>query len=313
MRNYLIALYPSVLFLAAGLYALYCFRWWLGLLISLWVLAGLVFQANANWPLHLFVGHLTPYSLPAYHSISRLAVQENQHPHVVGLPYHPRHLDHGYSQFTNKDFYFTRHGIHLEFLNTVRPDVLENHLRWNAPFERLLWLFYQTSKTDASEVSALDSVLRNLHFRLCDTVEFGIDTVVRRYSWLTLDCQPPQPILAAATQQMDYQFYGSALEAEEERLYFSDKWTSNNAFARFDYSMSYQLISQTGENVAQLDLPLVHQDELRIFYIDFSSVPPGSYRLKAILYERETGAREPWLDNESGPTEMLLLTEVQIP
>ena len=313
IRNYLAGIWPFVLIVAAGLYSLFCFRRWLGLLVALWVIAGLSFQATADWAQYLSTGRVTPFSLPAYHAISRLALQDGLQPHIVGLPYHPQQLDHGYSQYTHREFYFTQHGIHLEFLNSVKPEVLENHLRWNARSDSLLWLFFQTSKVDESQVGALDSVVKDLHFRLCDTVEFGVDTVVKRYAWVTLDCETPQPQITSSNRQLDYQFYGAALDEQERRLYFSDKWTAEDRVALDDYWMSYQLIAEDWDNVAQLDLPLVHRDELRIFYIDVSEAPAGSYQLTAILYEKETGTKENWLDNDSNPPEMLRLAEVEIP
>ena len=101
-----------------------------------------------------------------------------------------------------------------------------------------------------------------------------------------------------------------ALDAAEYRLYFSDAWTEALPFQPQDYQMSYQLISPESEKVAQLDLPLVDPGEPRIFYIDVADVPAGVYRLMAILYDRHTGERIDWLDNQSFSPDMLALAEV---
>ena len=74
--------------------------------------------------------------------------------------------------------------------------------------------------------------------------------------------------------------------------------------------MSHQLINDDWEMVAQLDVPLVHEDKLRQFSVYVSDVPPGNYRLMAILYNAQTGERVPWIDNPGYVPEMLNLARL---
>lgn len=312
MRHHLAGWIALVLVASAGCYSLYTFRRWLGLLIVFWVWAGLSFQTSANWTQYLYAGHVTPYSLPAYHAVSRLALQSGRVPHVVGIPYHPRTLDYGYSQFTTEEHFFGKHGIHLEFIHNTSKETLADHLRWNARFEPVIWLFYQTSKIDAPQVAELAAAIETLHYRLCNTVDLGFDTLVRLYAWVTFGCETTRPAANHRTQLLEYEFYGATLDEAASRLFFSDAWTAAELSALNDYRMSYQLISPEWDKVAQLDLPLVDPEESRIFYIDVSDVPAGSYRLMAILYNRHTGERISWLENDGNTPDILALADVRL-
>ena len=310
IRYQLAGLLLFVLFQVAGLHALFAIRKVLGLLVVLWALAGLVFQYTGNWTALLSSGRLTPFELPAYHAVSRLATQLGTRPHIVGLPYHPRMLDYGKSMFTNEEYYFDRHGIHFELIHSSGAQAVSDHLQQGARFEPVIWLFYQTSKVDSVRIADLEKVIESLHYRLCDIVELGIDTVIRQYAWVSFGCETAESAASHRTQLLSYEFYGAKLDAAEYRLYFSDAWTGALPFQPQDYQMSYQLISQNWEKVAQLDLPLVDPGESRIFYIDVADVPAGVYRLMAILYDRHTGERIDWHDNGGFSPDMLALAEV---
>ena len=77
--------------------------------------------------------------------------------------------------------------------------------------------------------------------------------------------------------------------------------------------MSFQLLSLDWDNVAQLDLPLVHEGVQRRFSIDVTDVDPGDYRLVVILYNGQTGERSVWHDNPGLSPELLTLAEIVIP
>lgn len=312
MRYHLAGWIPLVLVLAAGLYSYFSVRKWLGLIAFLWVVAGLTFQTAADWREYLATGRITPFSLPAYHAVSRLAIQDGQRPHIVGLPYHPRTLNYGYSGRTNQEHYFDQHGISVELIGNSEPEVLADHLRWNARFESVFWLFYQTSRVDPQQVAELDTTIETLHYRHCESVDLGADTVVRRYSWITVDCETPRTAANHKSQFLDYEFYAAELAESESRLYFSDSWTAAQPNSLHDYQMSYQLISPEWENVAQLDLPLVHEGKPRIFFIDVENVPAGSYRLMATLYDVDSGQRVSWLETDANPPDYLPIADVTV-
>ena len=312
MRYQLAGWLPFVLLQVAGIYALFRFRRILGLVVVLWVIAGLMFQSAVDWNAYLSRGRLTPFELPAYHAVSRLAARLESRPYIIGLPYHPRLLDYGKGTFTTEDYYFGWRGIHLELIHDSSAETLVNHLRWNARFEPEIWLFYQKSKVDALHVAELAAVVETLHYRLCNTVDLGFDTVLHQYAWVTFGCETARTAANHRTQLLKYEFYGATLDEASSRLFFSDSWSGEQTFQPEDYRMSYQLIAPDWDKVAQLDLPLVDPEESRIFYIDVSEVPEGSYRLMAILYKVQSGDRISWLENDGNTPDMLTLADVRL-
>ena len=309
MRYHLGSWLPLVLFIVSGLYALYCFRKWLGLLALLWVIAGLVFQTPADLQ---HDGRTQTFSHPPVQIISRLALQAEQKPIIIGYRYSaflvswPSHIN-----YSKREHYFGQHNIAFEA--TDNPEGLENYVRSRAITEPSIWVFYQTSKTDPIEAAQIEAVMHKLNYQPCETIEMGVDTMVTQYLWDTLNCQPPQLAASYQTDIIDYQFYAAELDGAHSKLLFSDQWTAQGDDGLENYKMSYQLITSDWNNVAQLDLPLVHEGELRLFSIDISHVPAGTYRLMAILYDRDSGERQNWSNSTGGLSNMLTLTEIVIP
>ena len=312
MRYQLAGWLVFALFIAAGLYALYRFRRWLGLgAVMFWVIAGLVFQTTADWQQYL-ADRISTFSLPPAQVISRLALQAEQKPVIVNYNYSMHRVSWpsrvGYPQ---REHYFDQHDIAFEAADN--PEGIENNVRGRAITEPSIWIVYQTSKTNSEQAAEINAVMRGLNYQPCETVEIGIDTVIAQYLWQTLNCQPPRLLATHQTAAIDYQFYGAALDAAHSKLLFSDQWTARTDDDLDNYKMSYQLITSDWNNVAQLDLPLVRPGELRQFSIDISNVPAGTHRLMAILYDRRTGERQNWLNSAEDLPTMLTLTEIIIP
>ncbi len=297
----------------SGLFELYRFRKWLGLTALLWIVAGLAFQQSADWRTYLWQGRVSPFSRPAYHAVSRLARQAEQKPHIVGLPYHRDTLEIGTMPFTQRGFYFEQYDTNVHLTLNVDADALEYYLRWDAKFESSLWLFYRSSIVDSEHVKLLDNVVRELDYQLCSTVNVGADTVVRQYAWVSLGCAARRHGDRFRSENLDYFLYGVKLGEVDSRLYFSDMWRDRVASTLDNLRLSHQLIGPERDNVAQLDLPLVHEGKPRQFYIDVAGVAAGSYRLMVILYNKNTGKRLPWIDNDGELPYMLTLAEVEIP
>ena len=310
--RYQLASWPLfVLFIAAGLYGLYRFRKYLGLLTLLWIIAGLAFQQTADWNQYL-AGYADDFSRPPWQVISRLALQAAQKPIIIAHQHQPRILNWRYIiNYSQREHYFDRHDLTLETANNLKN--FEDDIRQHAITEPSTWVSYQTSKTNAAEAAEIESIIHDLNYQLCDTIEIGINTVIRQYAWKTLDCQPPQLQANHQTATLDYQFYGAALHAADSKLYFSDQWAARTDADLSSLQMSYQLISADWNKAAQLDLPLVHEGQPRLFSIDIANVPTGHYRLMAILYDKRTGQRQNWLNSEEDPPDMLTLTEIIIP
>jgi len=312
MRYHLVSWLPFVLFIVAGLYALYCFRRWLGLLVLLWVIAGLVFQGTANWSHYIGSIRVHFFLLPPAQLISRLASQTTQKPSVIGYLYPSFALNMiDNINYLKRDYYSKQYNI--TFKNPDHLEKFEEDARQSTPTSPSLWVFYQTSKTEPDEITEIDAIMDDLHYQLCDTLEVGMDTVILQYAWNTLDCSPPQLLASHQTDIINYQFYGAELDTANSTIMFNDQWTPRVDDALENYKMSYQLITPDWNNVAQLDLPLVHPGQLRLFSIDTADVPAGTYRLMAILYDGDSGERQDWLNNAQDVSNMLTLTEMVIP
>ncbi len=308
MRYLLAGWLPFILFIVAGLYALYCFRKWLGLLVLFWVIAGLIFQMTADWQ-RTTRGQSMSYALPPIQVISRLALQAEQKPIIIAYDYSAPLS--GSIKYSQREHYFEQHDIAFEA--TSNPEWLKNYVLNRIITEPSLWVFYQTTTTDAAEIAAIEAITDDLNYQLCETVEAGIDTVILQYAWNTLDCSPPQLLASYQTDTIDYQFYGAELDTANSKLYFNDLWTARTDDALDHYYMSHQLITPDWNNVAQRDLPLVHPGALRLFSIDIADVPAGIYRLMAILYDKSSGERQDWLNNTGDLPDMLMLNEIVIP
>ena len=311
MRHQLAGWLPFVLFFAAGFYSLYCLRKWLGGLILLWIIAGIAFQSAGDWRLYVHDWEYAQLESPIQ-IISRLALHAEQKPVIIAYRYTSFLLHwESYIDYSQREHYFDRRG--LVFETTDSPAWFENYVGKKTITEPAIWVSYQTGKTSSAQIAEIDAIMHKLGYEACDTPEIGIDTIILQYMWQTLDCQPPQLLTSHQTDSIDYQFYGAELDADHARILFNDQWTAREGDALENYKMSYQLISADWNNPAQLDLPLVHEGELRLFSIDITDVPAGNYRLMAILYDVQSGERQTWPDDNTDLPGMLTLTEIDIP
>ena len=159
----------------------------------------------------------------------------------------------------------------------------------------------------------LESSADELGYEACQRASLPVTTEMVRYGWVSLDCSPVTLAVSNQVEAISYEFYGAKLSADESRLYFASKWTSRSQTSLDHLKISHQLISEDWENVAQLDRPLAPVDEMSQFAIDVSAVPPGRYRLAAIVYDRDTVQKLDWQeDSGSTPPTMLFLREVEI-
>ena len=308
MRYLLTGWLPLALFIVTGLYALYCFRKWLGLLVLLWVIAGLFFQITVKE----LAGRAYNFPLPPAQVISRMALQAESKPIIIGYLYQPHILSwRGHIDYSRRDYYFGQHDITFEVIEKLAA--FEDYTSQNAITEPSIWIFYQTSMTDTAKVVEFQAIMHKLNYQPCETIEMGVDTMVTQYLWDTLNCQPPQLAASYQTDIIDYQFYAAELDRAASTILFSDQWTAQGDDRLENYKMSYQLITSDWNKVAQLDLPLVHEGKLRLFSIDIANVPAGTYRLMAILYDKDSGKRQNWLNSTQDVSNMLMLTEIVIP
>ena len=158
----------------------------------------------------------------------------------------------------------------------------------------------------------IKQVMAELKYSLCNIIEVGADSVILDYSWELLTCQKFAVGTTGQNEMIDYQFFDATVDANVKTVYFADQWSARGDEPLDHHRMSYQLVSAVWDNVAQVDLPLLHEGVPRRFSIDVSKVPAGSYRLMALVYDSRTGDRLTWATNDGYIPEMLLLDEIVI-
>ncbi len=304
--------WPALLLIIAGaLYSLYRWRRWLLLVALLFPLAGLSFQQSADWTA-LFLGRERPYSQPAWHIVSRLARQSR--PAAPILTWQVDLTDihwPAYINYPQSRYYFADRGLTLltpSDTAAFKRAVFDYSI--GAPFLRV---FYQESRVAARDRAELDAIMQVANYQVCDERRFGVDTVFVTYGWQAANCEAPTLLARHSSALIDYEFFGAGLNAAGDAALFIDRWRARSEIAADGYSLSHQLLDADWERVAQLDLPLLREGELRQFSIGLDGLGPGAYRLVTILYDNRTGERFDWRDSPSQPAIMLPLAEIVIP
>ncbi len=316
MRYHLASWLPIVLLLSAGLYELFHVRKWLLSLALLWIVAGAYFQTTAYWWPLLNLRALT-FQYPPTQVISRLALEAYPRPAVLvstrDFFYKSFLTSPGYNRLWSRSgltpakYYFEQRGIKFGVIDD--PNEPASRFAVNSPS---FWVYYQAPDITPEQRSEIDSLMQALDYEACEELRAGKYSVIVKYYWRTLDCHSPVLLQSYQTESVNYHFYGAELNPTNSRLIFNDQWTGRLSEGLEKYNMSYQLISEDRNNVAQLDLPLVHENELRQFSIDVAAVTPGSYRLVAIVYDQQTGDVQPWLKNTGWVPHMMQLANIDV-
>ena len=312
MRYGLSLLSPFALFMAAGIYSLYRLRSWAILLLLLYVIAGLVFQQSKDWKQYLTYGRINGLVRQPIHIISRMVLAEEPKPLILMYAdyHHPqwwwgaRRL-YGHSE---KFYFFTQHDVEVEEISANLDSLTFDPLT-----EPAVWISYQTSIV-APDLRPIVAAMLERHYQLCYTKSLSVETVILQFRWRTLECDtPPRLVSSNENEVITYRFYGAEVDPTNAKLLFSDHWRGKANIEYEDYAMSYQVVSTDWEVVAQLDLGLWSHDRLRQLTIDIAQVPPGTYRLMAIVYDPQSRERLPWHNNADWIPEMLPLANVDIP
>ena len=311
MRHLSAGIPIAVLFQAAALNALYRKRKPFGVLVCLWAIAGILFAGSADWSLYI-QGRIDSYQLPPWHLISRVAQQTDDQAHIIAYPL---------SKKLTTPYPWTTVSLHtrwfvqrdIEFQPVSSSEQIESYLRRDVDPGEPFWLVYQRSVIEATKLTEIEAVMDELGYQACRTVRLPTTTEMVSYRWISFDCEPPAPVILSATDTIDYELFGTALDSASSRLFFSDRWTAKVESLADKLNMSFQLIGDEWDNVAQLDLPLVNAGELRQFWIDVAAVPAGRYRLMVVVYDSYSGERQDWVENEGTVAAMLQLAEIEIP
>lgn len=241
-RYWLPGLPIAVLFQSAGLYALYRERKILGALICLWVVAGLLFAASADWPLYI-KGRLFSFHLPPWHLVSRTAEQSGVPAQVLAFmlsdeimwtaPFGPVGL---------REYWFEGRGIEFRWVGSVKW--LEKYLRLHNLDGIPPWIVYQKSRTDDEILAELETAMDEIGYQVCHRVSLPTTTEMVQYSWISFDCMPAQLSVSSQVAPLAYNFYGANLAADGSKLYFANQWTLRSQDALERLNISHQLISQ---------------------------------------------------------------------
>ena len=180
MRYAAALLLPFLFVIAAGLSALARRRNWMIILVVLYVIAGNSHHSSGNSDLYVTYGWRRAITQAPLHAISRLALQDESRPLVIGYQQTPHWInvgmpDYGYGRLQER--LFVRHGIQLEvvFESKEAADFISATTTPN------IWTFYQSSALP-SDLDTLESYMREHGFQLRQIVETGKDTVIRQYS-----------------------------------------------------------------------------------------------------------------------------------
>lgn len=315
MRYHLAGFLPLVLLVSGGVYGLYRLRRWLGLLVVLWMFAGLEMQANARWWDYIVLRSQV-FTQPPTHILSRLAAAAEPKPAIFGYPYNdlyaPFALEYpGNIELSQREHYFGKRGIVMnatDGLEDFRDFVADSNI--DSPS---LWYVYPDLDKWAPRIADARNVLGDSRYTHCASEAVGRDHVISHYMWESLACAFPNATVSDQNALISFKFYAFSLDNDGDALFFVDEWSALGAQRVLnDFRMSYQLLNDDWENKAQVDLPFVHESAYRRFSIDLSQVPAGSYRLMAIAYNWQTGERLDWINNTGNPRNMLLLDEIAV-
>ena len=309
MRATLAGLPLVVICVSAGLTVLHRIKWSLGLLALLGaIISGIVLNQNMDWE-RFNTGGQQRYQYVAWHAVSRAAANDPIAAPIILFRTRPHLLNNSYlNGYSQTDWYFTNRDLDI-----ITPRIfvqLENHLRLTALIEPAQRLAYKDSLIKPDEENAVLDLFIASGYRLCEDATPARDTVSMLFLWDTLDCQPPALVASHDNEAISLDYFGARLD--ETALSFIDRWTSKPPFDSAELRISYQIINEDWDRKAQVDLDMVHEGELRRFSIDVSQVPPGLYRLMAIVYSRTSGHRFQWKDNPGYVPEMLELDSITI-
>ena len=302
---------PTILFIVAGLYQLYRWRKWLGLYVIVWILAGLAFQQNTAWQPYL-EGRIAHMASPPWQAISR-KLQDYPSPAPI-LSYRVEFTGlswPGYINYPQHDYYFSRHGNPLHYFDATAS--LRRHVSFRAIIEPSYRLLYREGDLLKSEAADIVNLFEAASYERCSDSALVQDIRLREYTWAALSCAAPSLQSTFINDLVEYEFYGAAVNAAADRLTFADRWSAREPFIRDNFRMSFQALSANRGNVAQVDLEMAHEGELRHFAIDIGDVPAGGYRLAAIMYDIHTGEKIAWTNNAGAAPSIQPMIDFDVP
>ncbi len=311
-RYLLPALLIFALFLAAAAYRLFRFRRPFALLLALWIVFGLHFQTAANW--RPFIGGLeNAYRLPPWQFVSRLASSPLS-PLIITYKFDLESKGFSFNRripHSQRLHYFGTKGIEISSADDVTATTLS--VANKAITQGRIWILFDRRALIAGEYDGLLSIMDGFDYDLCKTIDVGAHWTILDFYWDNLDCDNFELRSEPRNALTRHTFYDARPSEDGSQLSFVDSWSAPADFDSEFFAMSYQLLSEDWDNVAQLDLPMVHEGLTRRFSIGTSDLPPGALRLMLIVYDTRTGKAVDWIDNPGSAPSMIELSEFAIP
>lgn len=311
-RYYFAAWGLMVLVISFGLYNLYQLNRLFILLLPIWIVNSVLFAPQPTWEQYIAEENSTYLRAPE-HMISRLALQEDEPPRLISFAdynlgrYLETQNNMNYSQFY---YFFRDRGLELRQAVTVADvELLVTHYTVTGP---TIWVYYVNSQVEPDDIEHLDVALQG-RYQLCETLDIGEDTTVRKFHWKGLDCGLPIVTASYTSDILSYDFGTTTLDMDNQRLLFTDRWTTTEGSVAESVNFSYQLLTADWEKVAQLDLPIVNDGQHKTFNLSLEGVPAGTYRFVGILYDAATGDKYAWSTSDAELGTMLTLAEVVVP
>jgi len=307
MRYLMVGWLPFNLLVVTGLTNFYRITKWTSIFLFFWVLAGMTFATNTDWETYL-EGRVSSLERTPIQVISRLARIQSNPPLIIGYRNFTGRLDwESYIDLSQNEYYFDQYELEIGSADDLAE--FEELVNENLLSEAVVWVIHDESSDIAEQMVKAREIIEQFYV-LCDTLLIGVDIELEQYQWGILGCQHPSPLQTYSSLVIDYEYYATLLDSQSTDLLLVDRWTAIDGDQIEDYNFSYQLITEEWENVAQLDLPLVEEGNLRLLTVDTQDVPSGEYRLIGVLYDKVTGDKQIWTQNGS---DILILGQIVIP
>ena len=312
-RYLLPALLIFALILAAAVYRL--FRFWqpFAVLLALWIVFGLHFQATATW--QPFIGGIEKTFLyPPWQKISRMTSSPPP-PLIITFKINFEKWSFSWNRritsYPQRLHYFGTKAIVMT--STEELPATKSTVANNAVNQERIWILYDRRDLIEGEYDGLLKIMDGFDYDLCETINVGAHWSILDFYWDNLDCEDLELISEPRTSNTKHKFYDARLSRDGSQLSIVDSWSATAEFESDYFATSYQLLSEDWDNVAQLDLPMVHEGLTRRFSLGTSDLPPGAYRLMLIVYDTRTGKAADWIDNPGSVPSMFELSRFAVP
>ncbi len=297
LRYTIILALPAVCALAIGLNLLPAWRFLRIPLLILWIAAFAVYTRSDELLVYTNWFKLNQQKVPHYQDLFyEPAVVTNGTDYIVSFhpdsPIPERYLGY-YGRVPGKVkglihiWTNSQGGAEIQVLDQAYSS-LDSMDAWRFP----VWLVYNPEQTDLAKIPAYADAFAR-HYQFCGRYIEKPLSVIERYAPANVPCA-----LLTAADPLAIQ-YGSdtelsnlLFELDDDALNVHSWWTRTD-FGVYKYSL--QIIDQDGTKIAPQSDDIIGNHGFYLQRLDISSLPPGEFALKLIVYERKTLKSQPGL------------------